>query len=225
MKHGEVLSLGLRHKPNTTTPEMNNTMVVATTRKMGRACKDCHDDKSRCVFSAVGQSKCDRCIKQNRQCTPRISRQGERPNNTNPRNRAKSPKLSAQEVGAIKTHVQNHTGLIPPVNNTAGNLTSAAGQLIATLPNHSAAAWTGQLLSTLQPTSTAPSSALQALLTSHANNANLFNSNNGMVNQSVAAASLQLTRQLFKIYCRAKTKVQDLCWLFCSSRLHMPRIH
>ncbi|KAL3797289.1 hypothetical protein ACHAWO_007980 [Cyclotella atomus] len=163
--------------------------LVAAPRKMGRACKDCHDDKSRCVFSSSGQSKCDRCMKQNRQCVPRISRQGERPSNPTSRNdRAKSPKLSALEVGAIKSQVQNPTGSIPLVSNTAGNVTTSARQVAATLSNgNPAAAWNGQLLTTPHLPSAAPSSALQALLMSQANNVNL---NNGMVNQSVPAAPL-----------------------------------
>lgn len=42
-----------------------------------RACRECHRTKNKCVFQP-GASRCDRCIRLNRECVPHISRQGKR---------------------------------------------------------------------------------------------------------------------------------------------------
>ena len=42
-----------------------------------RACTECHRSKNKCVFQP-GASRCDRCIRLNRECVPHLSRQGKR---------------------------------------------------------------------------------------------------------------------------------------------------
>ena len=60
----------------------NASQVNSTTqepvKKKKRACVECHAAKTKCIFSHEGQSKCDKCLKSNRECVPHISKQGQR---------------------------------------------------------------------------------------------------------------------------------------------------
>eukprot|EP00956_Cyclotella_meneghiniana_P044003 scaffold297413_cov83-Cyclotella_meneghiniana.AAC.1 len=151
-------------------------------RKVGRACKDCHDDKCKCVWSTPTQSKCDRCLRQNRLCIPRISRQGERPRNEESDNSGKkTPPLATDLV------MKNPT----VYGNSQLNLTAMGGPYPNMTP-HPSVGWNASLISALHPVAGAPSNstALQAYLTSHSKNLNMSNSNDGALNQSVLATAL-----------------------------------
>ncbi|KAL7520168.1 hypothetical protein ACHAWX_004912 [Stephanocyclus meneghinianus] len=49
-------------------------------KKVTRACAECHKSKIKCIFSNKRHSKCDRCIRINKECVPHLSRQGQKRN-------------------------------------------------------------------------------------------------------------------------------------------------
>jgi hypothetical protein len=67
------------------------------------ACVTCHHAKQRCEY-IKSPTKCDQCLKLNKECVPHVSRQGHRPRKSNSESAAA---VTGIEMGAARTGLMN----------------------------------------------------------------------------------------------------------------------
>jgi hypothetical protein len=183
-------------------------------KKQKNACVPCHDAKVRCEWSSLAQSKCDRCLKFDKECVQHVSKQGQRPKKGAPRKvkarKKRSPQVATNTAGVAQI-ATSEVFQLPPQANSAGTGMSALpqGQIpllaLQSLALGNAAPVSGQLQTASQ---TSPSNidprgnfnTLGSLLGNNTNQSNLailqsVLSQAGLLNQA-APTNLQPASQL-----------------------------